>query len=267
MSIKLFERKLNQSLALAFFLGLTINTPMPVQAQITELEPSLSQRALELNNTVVILPESYNDSDGMDYPILFLMPFTGGTPTDLFNWYFSELYQINTASQHIVVLPLADTAGKVEDIANPAAVERYENIVTASLASLRSRYKVDSSRIAIAGWSLGGDLAWAIALRNPSIFQGVMIVGSRSINPRPSRVPQVISELASNDVRFFMAMGEEDKRLSDMRSSVDALAAYGVNHRFEIIPNADHGDAFNAYAQREVQELSQQGIEYLFLRD
>ena len=253
--------------------SITIPVIKDTKAQVSEqADEELSEAVLctdraNANSVKVILPPSYDVSE--TYPALFLMPYTTGTPTVFFNSYFSRSHEVDNSEPYIVILPLADIAGAREDIANPDALARYENAVKAALSALVSVCNIDPSRLAIAGWSLGGDLAWHITLRNPDLFQGAMIVGSRSINPNPSRNPELIQQLATNNVRLFMAMGDRDiRRLPDMRSSVDALAQYSVSHRFEVIPTTkEHGDAFDAYAQNETEDLAQQGVEYILFHE
>ena len=50
-------------------------------------------------------------------------------------------------------------------------------------------------------------------------------------------------QLSANGARFFMLIGDEGNRLSEMRKAVEELAQNFINHRFEILPGgSDHND-------------------------
>lgn len=223
----------------------------------TSSEPT---RIQESNGTVVILPASYSKENS--YPALILLPFTGGTAADLFDGDFAEQYQSRTTNPFIVILPAGQ--GSANDYNRPGAfgttIERYERLVRSALSALTPKYNIDASRVAIGGYSLGGDLSWALSLRNPGLFQGTIVIGSLSSYRNASNMPR----LAANNSRFFMIMGEQDERLREMRSAVSELARYNVIHRFETVPGADHYNIFRQYAPRE---MLTQSVDYVLFNE
>jgi pimeloyl-ACP methyl ester carboxylesterase len=224
----------------------------PVRAQLDVKDPIRSPsastlklnepvRKQESNGTVLILPTSYDEEQ--TYPALILLPWTGGTPADYFRDTFAEQYREPVESSFILIL--LNVQGSPNDYTPPdnfgPTVERYENLVRSHLETLIPKYNIDASRVATGGYSLGGDLSWALSLRNPDLFRGIVIIGSRSTY----RAASNMSQLAANDSRFFMVMGEEDERLRQMREAVEELARYDITYRFEILPGGeDHNSLF-----------------------
>lgn len=74
----------------------------------------------------------------------------------------------------------------------------------------RHNVKIDKSRVALGGSSLGGDLSWALSLRNPNLFQGAVTINSRntyrlnSCGDESSNLESSMSQLAQNNARFAM---------------------------------------------------------------
>lgn len=260
------KRALQVSLAVLAALWTTILIK-PVSAQ-TETMGSIAAASRSVSNqpirkressgTVVVLPASYNEEN--TYPALILLPWTGGTSVSIFNGYFAAQYEARTTNPFIVILPnvSSSSAAYASSGAWNATIQRYETIVRRELDVLTEKYSIDESRIALAGPSLGGDLSWALSLRNPDLFRGTIVIGSQSSYRNASNM----SRLAANDSRFFMIIGGRDirRRLSGMRNAVRQLAQHGVNHRFEVIPDANHRNIINRFAPGE---FFTQSIDYV----
>ncbi|NER26418.1 MAG: hypothetical protein F6J89_02025 [Symploca sp. SIO1C4] len=268
---KLAKRLLQMSVVvLVTSLTLTTIVMKPVNAQL-ETQDSVSTPSTSTSNELtriqessgieVILPASYSNKN--TYPALIILPYTGGTPADTFDREFAEQYAAHTENPFIILLPAV--RGSEDDYALPGAftatIERYENLIKNNLEVLMPKYNIDPSGVVLGGYSLGGDLSWALNVRNPSRFRGAIVIGSKSTYPGASNM----SQLAANGSRFFMIMGEQDENLRAMRLAIEELAKYDVNHRFEIIPSADHYDIFQQYTPRK---MLTQSIDYvLFKKD
>ena len=251
---KLNRRTLQVGLAATAFLW-AINLSKPVSAQV-EMHSSAAAvsapvstqpiRRRESNGTVVILPGSYNPEN--TYPALVLLPWTGGRSVAIFDGYLAAQYEARTSNPFIVILPSisSSSAAYASSGAWNATIRRYENLVKRELSNLTQKYSIDESRVALGGPSLGGDLSWALSLRNPDLFRGAIVIGSQSTY----RDAASMSQLAANDSRFFMIIGQQDigRRVSGMRNAVQQLANHGVDHRFELVPNTNHRNIINRYA-------------------
>jgi predicted esterase len=220
----------------------------------------------------VILPPGYDP--GHAYPVVELLPPTGNTAEALLQIYLSEvglgrLYrepperQLEALWPYLApgrdhagrgfVLILARGRGRAADYRTAGAwartIERYERQVLADVRALAARRRVDASRVVVAGFSLGGDLAWAIALRNADELHGAIVMASRA-SYRPT--PDDARALRERGSRFFLTMGDRDsgtrRRLA--RAAAAQLERWGVRHQFKMIPHAGHAPApIEAFAQ------------------
>ncbi|MFG6107512.1 alpha/beta hydrolase [Adonisia turfae] len=237
-------------------------------AVTTSTEPTSDESTcvLRSNNIEVKLPISY--SEDHTYPALIILPFTGGTPASYFRGSFAEKFETRVENPFVVIL--FDIQGSANDYTPPEnfgpAIERCEQLVLAQLEDLVPQYRIDESRIALAGSSLGGDFSWSLSLRNADFFKGAVVINSRS----GDRVcVSGMRQLAENNARFFLASSEEDpkSRLPSMRQSVEELTQYNIAHRFEVIPTHET-DPERGYGPSELRtEILMQGVDFVLFGD
>jgi predicted esterase len=214
---------------------------------------------------LVVLPPDYDPSRA--YPVVELLPPTGNTSGTLLQIYLSRvglgrlyrepverqlaalwpyLFPAADPDRRGVVFVLSRGRGSTADYRSAGAwartIARYEREVLADLRSLAATRRVDTTRLILAGFSLGGDLAWAITLRNPGVVRGAIVMASRaSYRPAPSDA----RALAERGTRFFLTMGSRDAsiRRRMARAAADDLDRLGIPHRFEVISGAGHEPA------------------------
>lgn len=214
---------------------------------------------------MVVLPPDYDSMRA--YPVVEILPATGSTAETLLQTYLSRvglgrLYAEPPQRQLAALLPylfpdtghagrefvvvLARGRGSADDYSSAArwegTIERYERQVLADLHWLASVRRVDTTRLVLAGLSMGGDLAWAITLRNPDIIHGAIVMASRA-SYRPGA--DAARALALRGGRFYLTMGDADdatrRRLA--RAAAAMLDRLGVAHRFRMIAGAGHEPA------------------------
>ena len=213
----------------------------------------------------VVLPPDYDPARA--YPVVEILPATGSTADAILQIYLSQvglgrLYREPPARQLAALLPylfpdtghagrdvilmLARGRGSARDYGSAGAwartIERYERQVVTDLRALAAARRVDTTRLVLAGFSMGGDLAWAITLRNPSFIRGAIVMASRATY-RPD--PEAARTLVFRGTRFFLTMGDADDR-TRRRLAWDAaqtLERLGVRSRFNVVPGAGHGPA------------------------
>ena len=214
----------------------------------------------------VVLPPGYDPS--RTYPVVEILPPTGNTAEALLQIYLSRvglgrLYREDPERQIAALLPylvpdagadhptppvfiLASGRGNAADYRTAAAwsrtIARYEQQVRADLRAVAARHRVDTSRFVVAGFSMGGDLAWALTLRNPDLLHGAIVMASRA-SYRPSDAGAAAPALRR--ARFFLTMGAADdptrRRLALAAAAL--LERLGVAHEFRMIEGAGHEPA------------------------
>lgn len=179
----------------------------------------------------IIVPPHHDPARA--YPVIVMLPASNGTAQAFLDSYVVPDYAI---------VVLAAGRGTPDDYRTgdnwTRTISRYEAQLLADLAAVQSQYQVDTARIVLAGFSMGGDLAWALALRNPGRVSGAIVMSSRaSYRARPADM----RELAARGARFMLLMGtaEDSARIAGAQAAGRALAAAGIQYRYREI--AGHG--------------------------
>jgi len=126
-------------------------------------------------------------------------------------------------------------------------LDTIEEDVMDAIDHVLDEYKVDQKRIAITGFSQGGWAAWALALRNPDTFCGVIPVGGRF----ELESEALLRDPALKKLRVFIMIGE-DEREPVMASNKDArkrLEEMGATVTLKVYPDVGHD--FPEDAERE----------------
>jgi predicted esterase len=213
----------------------------------------------------VVLPPDYDP--GHAYPVVEILPATGSTAATLLQMFLVRvglgryadepperqvaelrpyLFPGTGRARRGVILILARGRGSSDDYRTPQAwartIARYERQVLADLSAVAATHRVDTARQVVAGFSLGGDLSWAIALRHPQVLRGAIVMASR-VSYRPDRAEA--GAVARAGVRFFLTMGDADDRIRQRmaREAAETLDSWGVPHRLEILHGAGHEPA------------------------
>ncbi len=192
------------------------------------------------------------------YPVVELLPPTGNTAEAMLQIWLGDVGLGRLAGQtpreqlealwpdRDCIVVLAYGRGSAGDYGSGPAwaqtIERYERRVLADLRGVAATVRVDTTRLVVAGFSMGGDLAWALALRNPAILHGAIVMASRATY-RPAAGGA--TALVQSGTRFVLTMGTRDEGVRRRLAQAAAadLERWGVPHRFETIEGAGHGPA------------------------
>lgn len=213
----------------------------------------------------VVLPPDYDPSRA--YPVVEILPATGSTAATLLQMFLVRVglgrladeppeRQVAALAPYLfpeggpgrrgVILVLVRGRGSFDDYRTQQAWERtitrYERQVLADLQAVAATHRVDATRQVVAGFSLGGDLSWAIALRHPRVLHGAIVMASRA-----SYRPDAAGASAVKDagVRFFLTMGDADDRTRRRmaRDAAQTLGRWGVPNHLEVLHGAGHEPA------------------------
>lgn len=192
----------------------------PAAAEIDEIKyPTTSQ------NSEVLVPKDARKGA----PVMILLPFTGGRARRLYNWRYTAVLQ-ELAQQYglIVVIP-EDRVGQ-DSYDTPAAwsalLTHYTDKLAKDADEVVQKYGADPKRIYLAGFSMGGDLAWALPQRDPAHYAGAIVMGSRT----SYRDRKGIAALAGKKFRYYMFMGEGEygPRIDGMNAGRKELDKAGI---------------------------------------
>lgn len=209
----------------------------PIMSTSGQITSSQMTELTEPDGTTVILPPGYQQ--GQQYPALVLMPYTDRTALHMFNWGIYDAYHRSGDSDFIVIMPPGQgSSANWSGYGWESLVNEYEAYVQRDLDPIAAKYNVDPNQMVIGGFSLGGDLSWALSLRNPEIFSGAIVMGSMS-NYRDAQSAEI---LAARDFRYFMVMGGYDGNRSAMYNALDSLDQHAIDYHYEEVANAGHGD-------------------------
>jgi phospholipase/carboxylesterase len=123
-------------------------------------------------------------------------------------------------------------------------IERREqevsgSYVLAAIDALKARYPVDPGQVYVMGHSEGGVLAYAMAIRNPDVVRGLIVVGSR-LREEDASVDSLSA--ASGKLQVLICHSREDEAVAfeEARAAHEILKAAGVQSK--LVPYAGgHG--------------------------
>jgi hypothetical protein len=226
------------------------------------------------SESTLVLPPDYNPS--ISYPVVVMLPFTGGDAEYMFNAYAYEAGSMakthseklndiinffnarnpENPKSFVVILPKGKGSRKDHNWRGfELCYKRYEARVIADILQFSKNYNLDLGKVFLTGVSLGGDLSWALSMRNPELFQGALVMGSRCSYFPPKGNLEIMHD---KNFAFFMTMGmkEAEDRLDGMRFSRKHLDSLHVLNIYKEIPDLYHNKA--------PLWLFLDGLEYLF---
>lgn len=195
---------------------------------LTLAGPAHAREAVTAQDSLVLLPDGVTTPR----PVLILLPFTGGDAQRLHDWRYGELLP-ELAEELGLILVIPSGAGSTANYASSEAwtrtLEDYGHRIAADADEVVRRHGGDARRIVLAGYSMGGDLAWALPLRDPERYAGAIVMGSRtSYRDKPA-----LERLAARGFRYFLFMGEHENpaRIAGMAAARAALQSARMEFR------------------------------------
>ncbi|PWR22178.1 hypothetical protein [Zavarzinia compransoris] len=213
---------------LALLAGACAGTPPPVTAGGRRLDFGEEMD----DGTRVVVPAGL-EPEGRA-AVVFL-PATDGTAPQLYR-YYAEMHAARGG--FVAFLPPGSSSaadyGSGERFA--ATVALWDERVRELMGRHRRRFAVDPARVGLAGFSLGGDLSWALAQTSPEAYCGAVVMGSRC----GYRAPHALSLLAFRGFRFALIRGADESgaRAGGMAAARRLLADEGIAHFYDEVPGA-----------------------------
>jgi len=179
----------------------------------------------------VIFPDRYDA--GRRYDVVVMLPASNGT---------AEAMRRSYPDVGNVIVILAAGEGTTDDYRTNGiwarTIARYEGQLLADLEALEARH-VRIGRVVLAGFSMGGDLAWALAVRNAARVDGAVVMGSRMSYRGP---PGDVHDLRAHHVRIAILMGRDDQsvRRRGAQAAERLLKSSGVATRRREVRGLGH---------------------------
>ncbi len=199
------------------------------------------------------IPERYLDeaaqgleslpADKRDAAMQQFMQAANGSPEKQLGWLLGQIFPGGSAGKEFILARIsADGIPRNYSTADGFSkmILGYEAKVLAAYSTLISTRKVDTARVFLTGFSIGGDISWAIALRNPTKIRGALVMSSRASYRTLS-----YSSLVSGKARFVLAIGGSDdpSRIKGAKDAVALLKTQKIPSLYCETPKATHQPA------------------------
>jgi len=173
------------------------------------------------------LPDQYEDIIDKKWPLILFLHGSGrrGEDISFLNKYgLNKVAENNRDFEFIVLTPQCPSS---------STWLKERNFVLSLLNEIISDYRVDSERIYLTGFSMGGNGAWDLAAHSAGIFAAVAPIAGW-FEPESSHLLK--------DVPIWNFHGEEDETVPIQRSEeiVSALLQIGGDVRFTRYPGLRH---------------------------
>lgn len=173
----------------------------------------------------VVLPESYRE--GREYPLVVFLPYTGGSAET----FHDRLAREAVLPEAIMLFP-AGTPTRDDYLPDFwSFILWYEERLMPEIERVRASYAIDDDAVVLAGFSLGGDLAWALGMRNPEIFSGAVMAGTRTSYPPNDAA---LATMRERGYRAALIIGTQElpARIDGIRMARSTLDGASVTHRY-----------------------------------
>lgn len=180
---------------------------------------------------VIVFPDTYDSTK--DYPLLIGMHGYGSNALD----FSKALKNIPNKVGYILCCPYGpDVMGKTSFGWGERA--DGEKRVLNNIELVKKRFKIDSSRVILLGFSQGGGLAYHIGLKHAELFKGVIPVAGGY----DSTFNQYLSNAKGRKIKFFIMLGEEEieRRIKTNIEAVQNLVNSGITVSFTGYANYGH---------------------------
>jgi len=226
------QRSLGRFIVLVFiiFIGTSIIVGQTKTVYPRKITVAAGFKSKIEGQSEIIKPADF--SPGKKYPLLIFLPFTGGDSKSYFNFYANELSQFGS---YIVMLTPEPTSTIEHSWQGfEAATYRYEARIMQDLKSLYNQKIIDTTKVILVGYSMGGDMSWAITQRHPELFRGAIISGSRTSWSEKNGIAQI----KKYGLKYFFVMGSEESvtRLNGLNATLGLLSKNKILYKFERTP-------------------------------
>jgi len=127
-------------------------------------------------------------------------------------------------------------------------LNKIEDNIMDAIDDVMDEHKIDRKRIVLGGFSQGGWVTWALALRNPGLFAGIIPVAGR-FSPESE---SVFKDEDLGKMKVFIMVGENDRDslIKANRTAARRLRKIGAKTKLNVYEGIGHG--FPEHSTREL---------------
>jgi len=110
---------------------------------------------------------------------------------------------------------------------------------------VKTLYNIDSKRIILDGFSMGGYGAWRLSLLNPNLFRAVIIRSGAIAPPSPLSGENILDLMKPGiNISYLIVHGDKDNAIpvADARKAVEKLKELKIDHIYIEVKGGGHGD-------------------------
>ena len=221
------------------------NAQPPQQINSNEQEETFTRQSLKIfsGSYLLYLPDHYSEEPKQNWPVLLYLHSADARSKSLQKVKQEGLpYVLRTGTKlpFIVVAPLCspeewwDSHWSLENL----------NVL---LDELIEKYRVDSRRVYLTGWSMGGAGSWKLANDYSTRFAAVVPISGKT-------QLKYVAQLRNTPIWVFHGAKDTVVPVSESQKMVDALQNSGGNARLTVFPDTDHEAWQQAYTNPQLYE-------------
>lgn len=223
--------------------------PISVQTQNDKTQAGLNAHKYQKEikrevsaNYLLYLPRNYNENEKWPL-ILYLHGGRGrGDDLSLLDWYpLPRLLAQNDSYPFMALIPQCPAGEMWTDT----------ELLKALLDDIVEQYKVDSDRIYLIGYSMGGTGAWYMAYKYPEVFAAVAPMSGNTN-------PWWASRLKDIPVWAFHGGKDNHMPVSETEEMVEAIRKEGGSIKVSIDPERGHSPPSSAQHEELLEWLLEQ---------
>lgn len=200
----------------------------------------LLESAGEIMPYRMYVPTTFNP--GRSYPLIVALHGLGGTENSFFDGYDKVFPTLAEQHGYIVAAPLGyrvdggygwGVGNPPRDPADRRSQDLSEQDVMRVLEIVRAQYKIDPSRIYLAGHSLGAIGTWKLAPKYPDIWAAIAPFSGAGAAESLTRIPQIPQ---------YVVHGDNDPTVNvrGSRTMVAKMKELGIEVTYIEVPDGTH---------------------------
>jgi len=197
-------------------------------AKATMLLEEVKGKILE---PIIMLPDDF-DSSGT-YPLIIGLHGYGSNPVD----FARALKNIPNRTGYILGCPFGqDVMGKVSFGWGERA--DAENHILSAIDYAKRKYRIDSTKIILLGFSQGGGVAYYMGLKRAELFRGIIPVAGGYDTTFNTH----LANAKEKKLKFFVMLGEDEieRRINSNLEAVGQLIKSGITVSFNAYAGYGH---------------------------